>query len=519
MSDSTKQQSDTSSSSSAEQQQSSSSPLPQPQQESPISGEKSSPPVESSSSVQCSASSTSSSSSAAAADTCKASVVQSESSSVSCENVSHSVDQINSVKDETCSNSKCTGDGTSAEASSSSCVESKPVDAADESSSSSSGSTQAATAAADALDNEASSSSPCTGVKVNDVDSTDDPASVTAHHGAGDSTSSSTEQATQPATAATAAAASSVPIDDTCLHKLLEQGLESRLAHRLCQLFSSNKLTISDLDDRAIAALKDYGNVDRAICILDEFESSDLEHVANKSAFLCCLMKTHRQKEKQLVSQGMSNDSSSSREVTNGAHVSSATTAVNNSVVTTTTATTTGANSSLPGPDEGRLQGILDRTGYSLDVTSGQRKYGGPPPDWTDPPPGLGCEIFVGKIPKEMFEDELIPIFEQVGRIWDLRLMIDPMTGFSRGFAFITYCNKEDANAAQLKVSISCLLKHSHLFSSFFFLRQFDGYSIKEGKVLKVNVSVPNLRLFVGNIPKSKSKEEIFAEFSIHTGK
>lgn len=57
-----------------------------------------------------------------------------------------------------------------------------------------------------------------------------------------------------------------------------------------------------------------------------------------------------------------------------------------------------------------------------------------------------------------MFEDDLIPIFESSGHIWDLRLMVDPLTGFNRGYAFITYCIKEDAQNAQLKVifDISC---------------------------------------------------------------
>merc|ERR1712126_478650 len=40
---------------------------------------------------------------------------------------------------------------------------------------------------------------------------------------------------------------------------------------------------------------------------------------------------------------------------------------------------------------------------------------------------------------------------------------------------------------------------------------------IKNGKKLKVNISVPNQRLFVGNIPKSKGKEEILEEFSKYT--
>ncbi|UYV61117.1 HNRNPR [Cordylochernes scorpioides] len=44
--------------------------------------------------------------------------------------------------------------------------------------------------------------------------------------------------------------------------------------------------------------------------------------------------------------------------------------------------------------------------------------------------------------------------------------------------------------------------------------RGLDNYEIRKGKELKVNVSVPNLRLFVGNIPKSKSKEEILEEFT-----
>lgn len=39
------------------------------------------------------------------------------------------------------------------------------------------------------------------------------------------------------------------------------------------------------------------------------------------------------------------------------------------------------------------LQEILDRTGYELDYTTGQRKYGGPPPDWDGTQPGAGHEV------------------------------------------------------------------------------------------------------------------------------
>lgn len=58
--------------------------------------------------------------------------------------------------------------------------------------------------------------------------------------------------------------------------------------------------------------------------------------------------------------------------------------------------------------------------GYTFERTAGQHKYGGPPPDWNKSPPA-GCEIFVGNIPNYVYEDELIVLFEQCGKIYDLR--------------------------------------------------------------------------------------------------
>lgn len=94
-------------------------------------------------------------------------------------------------------------------------------------------------------------------------------------------------------------------------------------------------------------------------------------------------------------------------------------------------------------------------------LCAGQRKYGGPPPGWEGNTPGAGCEVFCGKIPKDMYEDELIPLFENCGAIWDLRLMMDPMTGTNRGYAFVTFTTRDAAQNAVREVTYDTLFPGS----------------------------------------------------------
>lgn len=70
-------------------------------------------------------------------------------------------------------------------------------------------------------------------------------------------------------------------------------------------------------------------------------------------------------------------------------------------------------------------------------------------------------EVFCGRIPKDIYEDELIPHFEKCGNIWDLRLMMDPLTGNNRGFCFVTFIERDGAQEAVKRVS------HSWVFSLF----------------------------------------------------
>ncbi|XP_078279439.1 heterogeneous nuclear ribonucleoprotein R isoform X2 [Rhinoraja longicauda] len=235
---------------------------------------------------------------------------------------------------------------------------------------------------------------------------------------------------------------------------LLDAGLPQKVAERLDDIFQTALVSYADLDERAIDALREF-NEEGALAVLQQFKESDLSHVQNKSAFLCGVMKTYRQREKQ------------------GNKVQDAT----------------------KGPDESKIKALLERTGYTLDVTTGQRKYGGPPPDGvhSGPQPGIGTEVFVGKIPRDLYEDELVPLFEKAGAIWDLRLMMDPLSGQNRGYAFVTFCNKD---AAQEAVKLC------------------DNCEIRPGKHIGVCISVANNRLFVGSIPKNKTKENIMEEFS-----
>lgn len=55
----------------------------------------------------------------------------------------------------------------------------------------------------------------------------------------------------------------------------------------------------------------------------------------------------------------------------------------------------TKVSDSSKGPDEAKIKELLDRTNYTLDVTTGQRKYGGPPPEsvYSGAQPTVGTEV------------------------------------------------------------------------------------------------------------------------------
>ena len=147
---------------------------------------------------------------------------------------------------------------------------------------------------------------------------------------------------------------------------LLGQGIQAQVSLKLDKIHQDGLLLVDELDDRALEALKEFCQED-ALHVLEQFTKSDLSHVQNKSAFLCGVMKTYRAKMKT------AKETPAASVLSEGAGAAS--------------------EESKKGPNEEKVKELLDRTGYTLDITTGQRKYGGPPPGWEGTVPGTGEKV------------------------------------------------------------------------------------------------------------------------------
>ncbi len=57
-------------------------------------------------------------------------------------------------------------------------------------------------------------------------------------------------------------------------------------------------------------------------------------------------------------------------------------------------------------------------------------------------------KLYVGNLSFETTENDLQDLFEKHGKVTEVALMMDRMTGKSRGFAFVTMADTAEANAA-----------------------------------------------------------------------
>lgn len=57
-------------------------------------------------------------------------------------------------------------------------------------------------------------------------------------------------------------------------------------------------------------------------------------------------------------------------------------------------------------------------------------------------------KLFVAGLPYDLFDEELVEIFEKFGTIASAKVAMDKETGKSRGFAFVDMPNEEEAKEA-----------------------------------------------------------------------
>ncbi|XP_010900699.3 dead end protein 1 [Esox lucius] len=129
----------------------------------------------------------------------------------------------------------------------------------------------------------------------------------------------------------------------------------------------------------------------------------------------------------------------------------------------------------------------LQETGIKLNQVNGQRKYGGPPDDWCGAAPGMGCEVFISQIPRDIFEDRLIPLFRAVGPLWEFRLMMN-FSGQNRGFAYAKYGSPALAAAA---------------------IRTLNGHALEPGARLSVRRSTEKRQICLVGLPANTGEEQL----------
>ena len=90
--------------------------------------------------------------------------------------------------------------------------------------------------------------------------------------------------------------------------------------------------------------------------------------------------------------------------------------------------------------EQAKYDQFQNNNGFVSLQRNGQRIYGGPPDGWKGPPPSRGCEVYVTRIPRDCFENELVPIFTKVGPVYEHRLMMEH-TGANRGYGYVRFTN------------------------------------------------------------------------------
>ena len=90
------------------------------------------------------------------------------------------------------------------------------------------------------------------------------------------------------------------------------------------------------------------------------------------------------------------------------------------------------------------MDALLKRTKYRLIKMPGQRSY--KTPDFVDrEAPATDAKVFIGNMPRDMYEDTLIPLLEAFGTLREVKLKMNPASGLGRGYCFVVYTTGDEA--------------------------------------------------------------------------
>ncbi|TRZ22163.1 hypothetical protein HGM15179_005067 [Zosterops borbonicus] len=134
-------------------------------------------------------------------------------------------------------------------------------------------------------------------------------------------------------------------------------------------------------------------------------------------------------------------------------------------------------------------------TGIELVQINGQRHYGGPPPGWEGGPPPPGTEVYIARLPQDIYENTLIPLFQSVGTLYEFRLMMT-FSGLNRGFAYARYASLQDAQRA---------------------IATFHRFPLRRGCALVVCWSTQKHELVLSGLPASVGRQELEARLCMVT--
>ncbi|XP_056358398.1 dead end protein homolog 1 [Oenanthe melanoleuca] len=141
------------------------------------------------------------------------------------------------------------------------------------------------------------------------------------------------------------------------------------------------------------------------------------------------------------------------------------------------------------------LQAWQKEMGIELVQINGQRRYGGPPPGWVGGPPPAGTEVYIARLPQDIYEDTLIPLFQSVGKLYQFRLMLT-FSGLNRGFAYARYASPQDARRA---------------------IATLHRFPLRPGRAIVVCWSTQKRELVVRGLGVSVSQQELLASLQMVT--